>query len=117
MDFIKAFAEISAAILEVIGISVVIIYALFATLSTFVSLYRRVDRHELFKTYRHRLVRGILLGLEFMVAADIIMTVAIERTIESVGVLALIVLIRTFLNITLEMEMTGRWPWQGQPDI
>jgi uncharacterized membrane protein len=117
MDFIKTFAEISAGILEVIGISVIIVYALFATLSAFVSLYRRIGRHELFKMFRHRLVRGILLGLEFMVAADIIMTVAIERTIESVGVLALIVLIRTFLNITLEMEMTGRWPWQGQPDI
>ena len=59
--------------------------------------------------------RSILLGLELLVAADIIRTVAVTPTFESVGVLAIIVLIRTFLSFSLELEITGRWPWQKQP--
>ena len=61
---------------------------------------------------QRQLSRGILLGLEFLVAADIIRTVAVEPTFRSVGVLGLIVLVRTFLSFTLEVEVTGRWPWQ-----
>lgn len=56
--------------------------------------------------------RSILLGLEFLVAADIINTVAVEPTIQSLLVLAGIVLIRTFLSFSLEVEIEGRWPWQ-----
>lgn len=56
--------------------------------------------------------RAILLGLEFLVAGDIIRTVAISPTISSVGVLAVIVLIRTVLSATLTVEIEGRWPWQ-----
>jgi uncharacterized membrane protein len=53
----------------------------------------------------------VLLGLELLVAGDIIRTVAIEPTFESVGVLAAIVAVRTFLSFALEVELTGRWPW------
>ncbi len=56
--------------------------------------------------------RGILLGLELLVAGDIIRTVAIAPTFSSVGVLAVIVVIRTFLSFSLEVELTGHWPWQ-----
>ena len=56
--------------------------------------------------------RSILLCLEFLVAADIINTVAIEPTLESLAVLAGIVIIRTFLSFSLEVEIEGRWPWQ-----
>ena len=54
----------------------------------------------------------ILLGLELLVAADIVRTVAVTPTLESVVVLAIIVLVRTFLSFSLEVELTGRWPWQ-----
>lgn len=64
--------------------------------------------HEL----RANLGRAILLGLEFLVAADIIGTVAIEPTFRSLGVLGIIVAIRTFLSFSLEVEISGRWPWQ-----
>ncbi|MEO5589352.1 MAG: DUF1622 domain-containing protein [Gemmatimonadaceae bacterium] len=64
---------------------------------------------------RADLGRAILLGLEFLVAADIIGTVAIEPTFRSLGVLALIVAIRTFLSFSLELEISGRWPWQQSP--
>lgn len=73
-----------------------------------------------YRSYRQLLGRSILLGLELLVAADIIRSVAITPTFESVGVLAIIVLIRTFLSFSLELEITGRWPWQtqreGSPD-
>lgn len=68
-----------------------------------------------YRSYRQLLGRSILLGLELLVAADIIRTVAVTPTFESVGVLAIIVLIRTFLSFSLELEITGRWPWQKQP--
>ena len=61
---------------------------------------------------RQDLGRGILLGLEFLVAADIIRTVAVTPTLEGVLVLGLIVLIRTFLSMALQVELEGRWPWQ-----
>lgn len=74
----------------------------------------RFRRHEsdVYVEFRQRLGRSILLGLELLVAADIIRTVAITPTLSSVAVLAGIVLIRTFLSFSLELEMTGRWPWQ-----
>ncbi|MDQ0822544.1 putative membrane protein [Arthrobacter sp. V4I6] len=69
-----------------------------------------------YRSYRRLLGRSILLGLELLVAADIIRTVAVAPTYESVGVLAIIVLIRTFLSFSLELEITGRWPWQKEPE-
>lgn len=69
---------------------------------------------SVYRAYRQLLGRSILLGLELLVAADIIRTVAVTPTFESVGVLAIIVAIRTFLSFSLELEITGRWPWQKE---
>lgn len=73
------------------------------------------EKLTVYRAYRQLLGRSILLGLELLVAADIIRTVAVTPTYESVGVLAIIVLIRTFLSFSLELEITGRWPWQKEP--
>ena len=73
------------------------------------------EKLSLYRSYRQLLGRSILLGLELLVAADIIRTVAVTPTFASVGVLAIIVLIRTFLSFSLELEITGRWPWQKDP--
>jgi uncharacterized membrane protein len=76
-----------------------------------------------FEEYRKHLGRIILTGLEFMVAGDLIRTVAVEPTITNVGVLAAIVAIRTFLSFSLEIEMTGKLPWtknkkgENEPDL
>ena len=67
---------------------------------------------DTYRAYRQAIGRAILLGLEFLVAADIIRTVAVSPTFTSAGVLAVIVLIRTFLSMSLEVELEGRWPWQ-----
>lgn len=64
------------------------------------------------REYRQSLGRAILLGLEFLVAGDIIRTVVVTPTVTNVAVLALIVLVRTFLSMALELELEGRWPWQ-----
>ncbi len=67
---------------------------------------------DVYRVFRQGVGRAILLGLELLVAADIIRTVAVSPTIESVAVLSGIVLVRTFLSFSLEVELTGMWPWQ-----
>ena len=62
--------------------------------------------------YRQEIGRSILLGLEFLVAGDILRTVVVAPTMENVKVLGVIVIIRTFLSISLQVELEGRWPWQ-----
>jgi uncharacterized membrane protein len=73
----------------------------------------RPDHEEQYKELKIRLGKALLLGLEILVAADIIRTVALEATLQSVAILGLLVLIRTFLSWALAVEMEGRWPWQG----
>jgi uncharacterized membrane protein len=68
----------------------------------------------MFKTFRYRLGRAIILGLELLVAADILRTISTEPTLTDVAALGAIVLIRTFLSFSLEVELEGRWPWQAQ---
>jgi len=67
-----------------------------------------------YRQLRQSIGRGVLLGLELLVAGDIIRTVAVAPTFTGVGVLAMIVAIRTFLSFSLEVELTGRWPWQSR---
>ena len=74
-------------------------------------------RPRLPRRFRQRLGQTILLGLELLVAGDIIRTVATQPTFSSVGILAIIVLIRTFLSFSLEVELTGRWPWQTSTPV
>ncbi|MFF3916981.1 DUF1622 domain-containing protein [Streptomyces sp. NPDC001852] len=83
---------------------------LFATVLAVIRISRR--QADVYRGYRRRVGRSILLGLEFLVAGDIIRTVAVAPTYASVGVLAVIVGIRTFLSFSLELEITGQWPWQ-----
>ena len=71
---------------------------------------------HVYRRFRQNVGRAILLGLELLVAADIIRTVAISPTLQSVSVLSGIVLVRTFLSFSLEVELTGRWPWQRRPE-
>ena len=112
-EFVNPIAEWAAAITEVIGVCLIVILTLYALLFAAVRLLRGADGKTVFQQTRQRLGRGILLGLEFLVAADIIHTVAVELTLETVGTLAVIVLIRTLLSFTLEVELTGNWPWQN----
>src|SRR5690606_26358511 len=91
----------------------IVIGAIVATIIAVRSLLRRSG--PVYVPFRRSLGRSILLGLELLVAADIIKTVALTPTLESVAVLGGIVLIRTFLSFSLELEVSGRWPWQKAP--
>ena len=98
---------------EIVGTAIIVVGA-FGSLAVFLAgmVMGRGSRSALTADFRSSLGRSILLGLEFLVAADIINTVAVEPTIGSLLVLAGIVLIRTFLSFSLEVEIDGRWPWQ-----
>ena len=113
-DFITPLAAWCAAIIEVIGIGIITVFALYALFHAAARLLKKEEKDSIFYELRQSLGRGILLGLEFLIAADIIYTVAVELTFQTVGVLAIVVLIRTFLSLTLEVEITGKWPWQDK---
>jgi len=104
--------ELCAVVIELLGIAIISIIALYALVHGGWRLVKGDSLSDIQQQIRQQLGRGILLGLEFLIAADIIHTVAVELTFETVGVLALVVLIRTFLSFTLELELTGKWPWQ-----
>jgi uncharacterized membrane protein len=76
-------------------------------------LLRRVDHSQVYHGTRRSLGRVLLLGLEVLIAADIIATVALELTLQNVAALGLLVVVRTFLSWTIEVETDGRWPWQA----
>lgn len=94
------------------GVAVVVGGLLLATLLFAQAALGKVDSGSNYRLYRQRVGKAILLGLEFLVAADIIRTVAASPSFRGVGVLAIIVLVRTFLSFTLEVELEGKWPWQ-----
>ena len=113
MEGISTVIEYVAVALELVGVGVIALGALYATVVALRSFRGAPAGRDPYNQYREQLGRAILLGLEFLVAGDIISTVAVEPTFRSVGVLAIIVAVRTFLSFTLEVEMTGRWPWHN----
>ncbi len=109
MDF-GSVIETAGAVIDVLGVAAIVVGVLFASIDAALRGLR--GRSPVYTRFRRVLGRAILLGLELLVAADIIKTVAVTPTLESVAVLAVIVLIRTFLSWSLELEISGRWPWQ-----
>jgi uncharacterized membrane protein len=108
--------EIIVVISEVIDFAGVVIIALGALLGVILcaqDLLRQERALDAYSRLRTFLGRSLLLGLEFLVAGDIIKTVAIEPTFDSVIVLAIIVLVRTVLSLSIDVEIDGRWPWQA----
>lgn len=97
---------------EAMGIAVIVVGVAIATAIFVREGFGALGWAPAYQRYRANLGRGILLGLELLVAADIINTVAAPLDIRSIGVLVLIVLIRTFLSFSLEVEINGHWPWQ-----
>ena len=107
-----AWIEVAALSLELLAVGIIIVVALAST-----GLFARnllADRRlpAAYERYKVQLGRGLLLGLEMLVAADVVRTVALQPTLNNVAVLGALVLIRTFLSWSLTMEMEHRWPWQ-----
>jgi uncharacterized membrane protein len=114
-DFQQNVEDVGKA-LDWAGVGAIVVGIAIATLFFTLNLQRNWPLREgAYRTYRQGIGRAILLGLEVLVAADIIRTVAVSPTFSSVGVLAVIVVVRTFLSMTLQVELEGRFPWQQAP--
>ena len=110
MEFYGDLMELTGRVLDAVGVCVIVLGSVIAS-------FRFAGRPKSggsdgYRTYREDLGRAILLGLEFLVAGDIIRTVGVAPTLENVFILALIVVIRTFLSMALQLEVEGSWPWQ-----
>jgi uncharacterized membrane protein len=114
VSYEQTIADVSKAV-EVVGIGVLIFGGCYA-LAAFVFRVARGGVPDAYEDLRRSFGRSILLGLEILVAADIIRTIAITPTFTSVGVLGLIVVVRTFLSFSLEVELDGQWPWRKARD-
>jgi uncharacterized membrane protein len=108
--YFKSLVEMVGLAVDGAGVGVIVIGILFATVRMLPGLVRG---RETYRPYRQDVGRAILLGLELLVAGDIIRTVAVAPTLAGVTVLGVIVLIRTFLSMSLEVELEGRWPWRA----
>jgi uncharacterized membrane protein len=115
IEHILDVVEYVAVGIEILAVTIIVAGIVAATRSFVAAkLGPRIDPQAA-RSYRARLGSALLLGLEILVAADIIRTVALDATLESVVVLGILVLIRTFLSWSLVVEIEGRWPWQPRP--
>jgi uncharacterized membrane protein len=113
MDQIEIIRAVSN-VMDALGVAVVSLGMLWGLFLFTKDLYTQ-NSSEAYKAFRIQIVRSLILGLEVLVAGDVIRTVAISPTLMSVGVLGAIVLIRCFLSWSLTLEIDGRWPWQPPP--
>ncbi len=111
MSFTETMEQVARGV-ETVGIVTLVLGLVLALFRAGRSLAGRRGGDEAYRVVRTVFGRSILLGLEFLVAADIIRTVADDPSLENVGVLGVIVLIRTFLSFSLEVEIDGTWPWR-----
>jgi len=103
--------DTAVRLFEIVGVGILVIGGL-ASLIAYARDLSRGQRRTAYVALRHNFGRTILLGLEVLIVADIILTVAIDQTLESAAALGLIVLVRTFLSFSLEIEMDGVLPWR-----
>jgi len=101
---------------DIFGVGLIAVGVVMATAFSVPALFGRGDRTAALHTYKIRIGRAMLLGLEVLLAADIIKTVAVELTISNMLSLAVLVVVRTFLSWTLTLEVEGRWPWQPESE-
>ncbi len=111
MEQVRAFIEIAALAIEIMAVAVIVVALVYGTARFLLQL--RGQMGNAYDLYKGQIGRGLLLGLEFLVAADVIRTVVLEPTLRSVMVLGLLVAVRTFLSWSIVVEIEGRWPWRS----
>lgn len=109
---IRRAIELSAVGVEVLAVAIILVAIVHGTARYLLHVQR--DLNDAYERYKVYLGKALMLGLEFLVAADIVRTVALEPTLLSVGILALLVVVRTFLSWSLVVEIEGRWPWRAK---
>lgn len=114
METINHIVEWCALGIELMAVSVIIAGVLIIAITKgTIRFIFRLKQEGAYESYRVQLTRPLLLGLELMVAADIIRTMVLDPTMSNVAMLGLLVVVRTLLSWSLAVEMEGRWPWQG----
>jgi uncharacterized membrane protein len=113
MSPLENYLGLAGYVIETVGV-ISIIVGFILSAAWFAGRLRRTSALEAYRRLRQDLGRSIMLGLEFLVAGDIIRTIIIDQTLNSAATLAVIVAIRIVLSLTLEVEVEGRWPWQGE---
>lgn len=112
-EWILEWIEYAALAIEVLAVVIIAITIFYSVIRySFQGLFQS-ENVDSYKELKERLGRSLLLGLEILVAADIVRTVALEASLESVLILGLLVLVRTFLSWSLVVEIEGRWPWKS----
>jgi uncharacterized membrane protein len=111
MERVHSFIEFAALAIELMAIAIILIALVHGTVQFLLRLREQLG--NAYELYKSQIGKGLLLGLEFLVAADVIRTVALEPTLNSVIVLGILVLVRTFLSWSIVVEIEGRWPWRG----
>ena len=112
MAISKVIFEYLTLALEYASAGIIVFGILFSVVFAVIKLVKKSEKDKIYHSFRVMVGRCILLGLELLIAADIIRSLALQLTLQSIGLLGLIVLVRTFLSFSLEVEMNGRWPWQ-----
>lgn len=99
-------------ILDTIGVIFIFGGAITSTLVGIIDSFKTDDLHAFYRSYRYNIARSIITGLDFLVAGDIIRTVAGELTLQRVLTLGIIVIVRIIISLEFELTLYGRWPWQ-----
>ena len=116
-EVIQKLIELAAFGIEVLAVAVIVAAVIVVVVSRGTMRYLfRPGTQGAYESYKLRLGKALLLGLEFLVAADVVRTVTLRPTLNNVAVLGLLVFIRTFLSWSLVVEIEGRWPWQAQAE-
>jgi uncharacterized membrane protein len=115
IETVRAAIDWAALGIEILGAVIIVAGVLRVAITRgTVRFLMKLDEPGAYDSYKHQIGRSLLLGLEFLVAADVVRTVALEPTLDNVAVLGLLVIVRTFLSWSLTVEIEGRWPWQAR---
>jgi uncharacterized membrane protein len=113
LETVRETVEVIALLIELLAVGIIVAAISHASWRAALAILRPDPAEKAYDQYKSRLGRSLLLGLEILIAADVIRSVALAPTLNSVGVLGVLIVIRTFLSWSLILEMEGRWPWQA----
>jgi len=114
---ILALIEQAAIGIEVLAVAIILISVVVTTANYIYTKFKPMPEVDRYRQFRTSLARALLLGLEVLIAADVVRTVVLDPTIQTITILGLLVVIRTFLSWSLVIEIESHWPWQGHKEV